>query len=158
MDVSDSESDCGGDTIEHSQTDLSPDLRDVTVTVEVRDDEIRAVKNMELSCVQGQREIGSMKGRLIERERLAYRFDEALDELSRDYSSLAGDIFDELGIVKKKFTKRSGYEGSGFWSDPSINWSDFLIIEQAEVVDIEHRRRGGTHGRDLSCRRNETWG
>jgi N-acetylglutamate synthase-like GNAT family acetyltransferase len=62
-----------------------------------------------------------------------------MGELSSDCSDLAATIFDQAGMINKKWYKNA-LQGPASWLRDECS-SDFLVIESAQV-ETDYRRKG----------------
>lgn len=98
-----------------------------------------AVKEINLSCIRSKTQLGSVFAP-IDREKMGDNFYSGIDEPSNDCSDLAVTVFDQLGVVKRKWTTDPTHNGIGVWNR-NLSYDDFLVIATVEI-GAEHRRKG----------------
>src|SRR5215469_11531998 len=88
----------------------------------------------------GSAQIGYCKCKLIRRARMRHVFYDEMEEPSCETSSLAFDIFDRYGRLRKEFKTHPIKRGTGLWQHELDN-GDLLLFEELKI-DKRYRRRG----------------
>lgn len=84
--------------------------------------------------------IANCVSKLIHRDEIRRNFHADMEEPSHDTSSLAFDLFDRYGRLKRELIEHPVKKGSGVWGE-ELDTGDFLLVELL-TVEKDHQRQG----------------
>lgn len=94
-------------------------------------------------CMQGNRDIGMLNGRFVDRREivlLGASLYGVMDEPSDDCANLAYTLLNQNGYVNSKWISNPDTKGSGVWGPP-LSTGNFIVVEDIVVV-ADFRRQG----------------
>ena len=98
------------------------------------------MQSIYVTCSYGGEIIGRALSRYVNRDWIRSHFWRDMEEPSEDMASIAFDIFDRYGYLKKEFIEHCVRKGSGVWGE-EMDHGRLLLLETISV-DAEWRRRG----------------
>ncbi len=88
-------------------------------------------------------QIGICDSKLIKRRRITSNFWVEMEELTRETSDLAFELFDRYGRLEPKYYKHDFKRGTGAWG-PELDSGDILLFESLSIASQWRRRGLGT--------------
>lgn len=121
------------------------DLLDNVVTIKVylqdEDEEFESwMQTIHVSCSLEGEEVGRGYGKYVRRDRIASQFWQSMEEPSQDLASVAFEVFDRYGRLKKELAEHIFRKGTGCWGH-ELDTGSLFIIEHL-CIDKLWRRKG----------------
>ncbi|OBT56864.1 hypothetical protein VE04_02992 [Pseudogymnoascus sp. 24MN13] len=116
---------------------------EVTFKIFIQDDDGEFsdwMHTIHVHCSSASKEIGRAFGRFVRRDRITANFWRDMEEPCQELSSVAFELFDRYGRLKREFVDHTVRKGSGCWGS-ELDLGPLFIIEHVRM-EREWRRKG----------------
>ncbi|KAI0520845.1 hypothetical protein F5B22DRAFT_598604 [Xylaria bambusicola] len=119
------------------QGDEQEGNNDILLSLFYTSDEPKWLKQINGFASMSQNRVASCDTKLIRRDEIRCTFWAEMDEISKENSSLAFELFDRYGRLNREYREHEVLKGSGVWGH-ELDDGDILVIE---TINIEPRCR-----------------